>query len=263
MTKKISTKKTETAADNSVLDNRLRLLRLPAMLTQYAKTAQRCAQENASYETYLSELTALELDNRDQNAQSRRIKLAKLPAPKELADFQFTHVPKLNKAKVLELARSEFIHSKTNIVMVGPPGVGKTHLAISLLASACRAGHHGRFFTAAEIVNTYHEAREARSVTRLESSLKRLNVIVIDELGYLPMDRMGAEHLFGFFSLCYEQVSVIVTTNLPFAQWPQTFAGDERLTGALLDRLTHRIEVLSIDGESYRLQNSLRSKTSS
>lgn len=146
--------------------------------------------------------------------------------------------------------------------MVGPPGVGKTHLSISLLASACRAGHQGRFFTAAEIVNTYREAREARTVTRLESSLKRLNVIVIDELGYLPMDRMAAEHLFGFFSLCYEQVSVIVTTNLPFAQWPQTFAGDERLTGALLDRLTHRIEVLSIDGNSYRLQKSLRSKTS-
>ena len=93
--------------------------------------------------------------------------------------------------------------------------------------------------------------------------MKRLDVIVIDELGYLPMDRMGAEHLFGFFSLCYEQVSVIVTTNLPFAQWPQTFASDERLTGALLDRLTHRIKVLSIDGDSYRLQNSLRSKSSS
>lgn len=98
-------------------------------------------------------------------------------------------------------------------------------------------------------------------MTRLESSLKRLNLIVIDELEYLPMDRMAAEHLFGFFSLCYEQVSVIVTTNLPFAQWPQTFAGDERLTGALLDRQTHRIEVLSIDGDSYRLQKSLRSKT--
>jgi DNA replication protein DnaC len=100
------------------------------MLTQYAKPAQRCVQENASYETYLSELTGLELDNRDQNAQSRRLKSARLPAFKELADFQFTHVPKLNKAKVLELARSEFVHSNTNIVLAGPPGVGKTHLTV-------------------------------------------------------------------------------------------------------------------------------------
>ena len=231
------------------------------MLTQYNKTAHRCVQQNATYEAYLSELTGQELDSRDGKAQERRIKSAKLPSMKELADFEFTHVPKLNKAKVLELARCEFIHSKTNVVMVGPPGVGKSHLSISLLLSACRAGHQARFFTAAEIVNTYREAREDRTVTRLESSLRRLNLIVIDELGYLPMDRMGAEHLFGFFSLCYEQVSVIVTTNLPFAQWAPTFGGDERLTGALLDRLTHRLEVLSIEGDSYRLKTSLRSKT--
>lgn len=232
------------------------------MLEQYSKTAQRCVSENASYEIFLSELTGLELEHRDHNAQSRRLKAAKLPALKELADFKFTHVPKLNKAKVLELARCEFVHSKTNVVMVGPPGVGKTHLSISLLANACRLGLQGRFFTAAEIVNTYREAREQLAVTRLEASLKRLDLIVIDELGYLPMDRQSAEQLFGFFSLCYEQVSVIVTTNLPFAQWPQTFAGDERLTGALLDRLTHRIEVLSIDGDSYRLQKSQGSRAS-
>jgi DNA replication protein DnaC len=242
------------------LDNYLRELRLPTMLSEYHKVAQRCAQENAGYETFLSDLTRLELDRRDHNAQVRRIQAAKFPSMKELADFQFTHIPKLNKAKVVELAGSEFIRSKTNLVMIGPPGVGKTHLAISLALNACRNGYQAQFFTAAEIVNTYREARDDRTVTRLQASLKRMNLIVIDELGYIPMDRIAAEHLFGFFSLCYEQVSLIITTNLPFAQWSPTFAGDDRLTGALLDRLTHRIEVLAIDGDSYRLQQSLKAK---
>jgi len=262
MKTKSTTSKSSPTADCSLLESRLRELRLPVMLAEYAKVSQRCAHDNATYETFLTDLMGLEIDRRDHNSKARRIQAAKLPAMKELADFQFTHVPKLNKAKVLELARGDFLRSKTNLVMIGPPGVGKTHLAISLALSACRGGSHARFFTAAEIVNTYREAREQKVITRLESSLKRLNLIVIDELGYLPMDRMAAEHLFGFFSLCYEQVSLIVTTNLPFAQWPQTFAGDDRLTGALLDRLTHRIEVLVIDGESYRLQQSLKAKTS-
>ena len=112
-----------------------------------------------------------------------------------------------------------------------------------------------------EGVTTYREAREDRLVRRFESSLRKLDVIVIDELGYLPIDQAGAESLFGFFSLCYEQVSVIVTTNLPFAQWPETFAGDDRMTGALLDRLTHRVEILSIEGDSYRLKQSRKSKS--
>jgi len=208
----------------------------------------------------LEDLTGLETASRDSKAVQRRIQAAKLPVIKEMADFKFTAIPKLNKAKVIELTRSEYIASRTNIVMVGPPGVGKSHIAIGLSLCACRIGYNVRFFTAAEIVNTYREAREAKTVMRLEASLKRLDMIVIDELGYLPVDRIGAENLFSFFSLCYEQVSLIVTTNLPFAQWPATFSGDERLTGALLDRLTHRIEVLSIDGNSYRLQQSLKTK---
>lgn len=247
--------------DTGLLDSHLRALRLPTVLAEYANVAQRCSQANTPYASYLEDLTRLELARRDSNAQLRRIQSAKLPVAKELVDFKFAAIPGLNKAKVVELSGCEYIASRTNVVMVGPPGVGKTHIAIALTLCACRAGYNARFFTAAEIVNTYREAREAKTIMRLEASLKRYDLILIDELGYLPIDRIGAEHLFGFFSLCYEQVSLVVTTNLPFTQWPQTFAGDERLTGALLDRLTHRIEVLSISGDSYRLQQSRNEKS--
>jgi len=143
-------------------------------------------------------------------------------------------------------------------VLNGAPGVGKTHLAVAIGREACRRGHKVRFFTASGLVNTYIEAREERQVLRLEKQICRNDLIVIDELGYIPLDRAGAEHLFGFFSQCYEQTSLIVTTNLPFADWPQIFAEDERLAGALLDRLTHHVHILDITGDSYRLKASLK-----
>ena len=233
------------------------------MLSEYPRIAKQCSSANATYEHYLEEMANVEIQKRDSNAIARRINAAKVPSMKELSDLDFASVPSLNKAKVLELAKCSYIVSHTNVVVMGPPGVGKTHVAISLTLNACRHGYNARFFTAAEIVNTYREARETKTIMRLEASLRRMQLIVIDELGYLPIDRSGAESLFGFFSRCYEQTSVIVTTNLPFAQWPSTFAGEERMTGALLDRLTHRLEALTISDkeESYRVKQSRKSNS--
>lgn len=240
-----------------LLADYLRKLRLPTIRKEYMTIARQCAENDLPYEEFLERLLGQELLVRDTKATERRLKQSEFPAPKELADFKFSAVPHLNKQKILELSRCEFIPRRANIVMLGPPGVGKTHLTISIGREACRRGYRVKFFTAAGLVNTYLEAREERQVQRLESNIRRCDLIVVDELGYIPLDKIGAEHLFGFFSQCYEQVSLIVTTNLPFADWPQTFAGDERLTGALLDRLTHRVHIVDIQGESYRLNTSL------
>jgi DNA replication protein DnaC len=139
------------------------------------------------------------------------------------------------------------------------PGVGKTHLAIGLGREACRRGHRVRFFTATQLATIYAEAREERTVQKLERTIDRRDLIVIDELGYVPLGQNASENLFGFFSRCYERTTLIVTTNLPFSEWPQIF-GDERLTGAILDRLTHRVHVFEMDGESYRLKGGRASK---
>jgi DNA replication protein DnaC len=179
---------------------------------------------------------------------------------KDLADFDFKVVPTLSQKKVLDLARCEFLSQKANVVLLGAPGLGKSHLAIGLGREACRRGHRVKFFTAAALVNTYLEAREQRHVLRLEAQIGRCDLVVIDELGYIPFGKHGAEHLFGFFSQCYERTSLIVTTNLPFAEWPETFARDERMAGAIVDRLTHRVHILEIKGESYRLRASLKGK---
>ena len=241
-----------------LLTNYLKTLRLPTFLREYSAVARQCSEKDAPYESFLQQLAELEVQHRQAQGIERRIKQAAFPVVKELADFDFSTVPKLHKKRVLDLARCQFIEQRANVVLNGAPGVGKTHLAIALGREACRQGHKVRFFTASGLVNTYIEAREERQVLRLEKQISRNDLIIIDELGYIPLDRHGAEHLFGFFSQCYEQTSLVVTTNLPFAEWPQIFAGDERLAGALLDRLTHHVYILDITGDSYRLKASLK-----
>jgi DNA replication protein DnaC len=207
-----------------LLRNYLSTLRLPTIAKQYPEVARQCSEEDPPYDEFLERLVEREILVRGEKATARRIKQAGFPAPKELSDFEFAAVPRLNKQQILEFARCEFVPRKANLVFPGAPGVGKTRLSISIGREACRRGHRVKFFTAAGLVNTYLEAREERQVLRLEASMRRCDLIIVDELGYIPLDQIGAEHLCGFFSQCYEQVSLIVTTNLPSAgftlRWP-------------------------------------------
>ncbi len=240
-----------------LLDSHLKTLKLPTFIREYERTSRQCGEDNLPYEEFLLSLAGMEVAERERKAIGRRIKEAGFPAEKDFPEFDFGAVPKLNKKRVLDLAKCEFAEKRESIVCLGPAGVGKTHLAIALGREACRRGKRVKFFTATGLATAYAEAREERHVQRLESYIQRRHLIIVDELGYAPLGQGAAENLFGFFSLCYERTSVLVTTNLPFSEWPQVF-GDERLAGALIDRLTHRVHIVEIQGESYRLKDSLK-----
>jgi DNA replication protein DnaC len=243
-----------------LLKSYLKTLKLPTIQREYQAVARASAKANEPYESYLQRLAEMEVQHRQTQAIARRLKQANFPMVKELEGFDFKAVPQINKKQIIDLSMCGFIDKRSNVVFTGPPGVGKSHLTIALGREACRRGYKVRFFTAAELVNTYIEARQEKVILRLESQIKKCDLVIVDELGYVPFDRVGAEHLFGFFSQCYEQTSLIVTTNLPFADWPQVFADDERLAGALLDRLTHHVTVVEILAESWRLNQSLEKK---
>lgn len=201
----------------------------------------------------------MEVHHREANAERKRIAQARFPVLKGLDNFDFTAIPSLNKQVILELAQGRYIQAKENAVFAGPTGTGKTHCAIALGVAACRQGKRVRFATAAGLINELVEAQAQLRLSRLEAALLKLDLLILDEVGFVPFTKVGAELLFGVLTERYERGSVLVTTNLDFASWTEVF-GDPRLTGALLDRLTHRCHIVEFQGDSYRFKESLRRK---
>ncbi|MDH3981463.1 MAG: IS21-like element helper ATPase IstB [Kiritimatiellaceae bacterium] len=246
-----------TASSNVLLEHYLKTLKLPSILREHRKMASVCQAEGADYATYLLRLIEQEIHDREQRAAERRLKSARFPVVKTLDSFRFEAQPSINQPLVRELAHGEFIKERENVLLIGNSGTGKTHLATALAFAACQMGFKIRFFGVTGLVTQLLERREERQLERFFKQLDRLDLLVLDELGYVPFSKAGAELLFEVISRAYERTSLIVTTNLPFESWTEVM-GSQRLTGALLDRLTHRVHILEANGESFRLQDSVR-----
>ena len=242
-----------------LLEHYLKQLKLPAMLREYANLAEQCAKEGVDFQRFLLRLVEAEMLERDRKATERRIKAAKFTVVKSLETFDFLAIPSLNKKLVLELARGEWIGRRENVLALGNSGTGKTHIALALGLAACQRGLRVRFTTAAALVHELIEARDEKRLLRYQKHLLRQELLIVDELGVVPLSKAGAEMLFEVFSQRYERGSTLVTSNLPFAEWTEVL-GSERLTGALLDRLTHHVHILEMNGDSYRLKESRRKR---
>ena len=251
--------KSDNAGETMMLRQNLKQLRLPTIAAEHEKLAREAATQDQSYGQYLLQLTELEVAARSSNALRARIAQAQFPVIKELDGFDFTAVPSLNKRQVLELTQPAWLEAKENACFIGSAGTGKTHLATAIGLAVCRLGKRVRFHTAAQLVNQLEEAQKQYQLERLLTKLEKVDLLVIDELGYLSFSRAGAELLFQVIAERYERSSTLVTTNLPFGEWAQIFQG-ERMTAALLDRLTHRCHILEMNATSYRFKESTQRK---
>jgi DNA replication protein DnaC len=226
-----------------LLEHHLKELRLPTMLREYDKVARQCAVEQVDYQHYLLRITELELLDRERRATERRIRQAKFPVVKTMDSFDFLAIPSLNKTLVLELARCEFLARRENVLLLGNSGTGKSRIALALVS---------------ELI----EARDEKKLLRFQKQIASYELLIVDELGFVPLSKTGAELLFEMLSQRYERGSTMVTSNLPFQEWTEVL-GSERLTGALLDRLTHHVHILEMNGDSYRLKQSRRKQAPS
>jgi len=229
------------------------------MAAEWEKLAREAAACDEPYDAYLLRLTEVEVAARSANAVAARIRAAGFPVVKDFDTFDFTATPNLPKQKILELARGEWVEQHFNCCLIGGSGTGKTHLATSLGLALCRLGQRVKFVTAASLATQLEAAQQQHRLDRLLTALERFDLLMVDELGYLSFSRAGAELLFQVFADRYERRSLLVTSNLPFGEWGQVFQG-ERMTAALLDRLTHKCHIFEMNGESYRFRESMKTK---
>jgi DNA replication protein DnaC len=244
-------------APHVLLAHHLKALKLPTFLREHDRLARQCAAEGADHLRYLLRLAELELIEREGRMVERRIREAHFPTVKSLDSFDFLAIPSLNKALVLDLARGDYIGRRENVIALGNSGTGKTHVALGLGLAACQRGMSVGFTTAAALVHELLEARDEKRLLRLQKQLAGYKLLIIDELGYVPLSSAGAELLFEVISHRHERGSTIITSNLPLDEWGGVFGG-ARLTAALLDRLSHNVHILDLHGDSYRLKQAQR-----
>lgn len=253
----MSSTRKKTTADDDTLKQHLQYLKLASFLEQYESAAQKAARENWTHVHYLAELAGAEVNLRLDRSIQRRIKMARFPVLKTRDDFDWNWPKKINRMLAEDLFRLAFVEDKANVIFVGGVGLGKTHLSTALAYQACLKGYSVLYASAIDIVNTLTASQKAG---RLKADMKRYlkpAILFIDELGYLPVDKTGADLLFQVISQRYEQGSIILTTNKPFKKWPEIFYNDSTLTSAVLDRLLHHAEIVVIDGKSYRMKDQI------
>jgi len=237
------------------LPRQLQFLKLPFILEHFEELAQKAGAEQWSHVEYLARLIEGEAALRQDRARQRRIKQARFPVLKTLPQFDFTWPAKINRLQVQNLFRLKFIEDKANAILIGGVGLGKTHLAIALGWAACQAGPRVRFATAIDIINSLSAAQNAGRLVKELKQYTRPELLIIDELGYLPIDKRGADLLFQIISHRYERGSIVLTTNKVYKHWPSIFNNDSTLTSAILDRVLHHAETLVIEGKSYRMKD--------
>jgi DNA replication protein DnaC len=243
----------KAAADD--LRRQLQLLKLPFTLEHFETLAQKAGTQQWSHVEFLARLIEGEAALYQDRARQRRIKQARFPVLKTLQQFDFTWPTKINRLAVQNLFRLKFIEDKANAILIGGVGLGKTHAAIALGLAACEAGSRVRFATAIDIINSLLAAQKAGGLVKKLKEYIRPELLIIDELGYLPIDQRGADLLFQIISQRYERGSIVLTTNKAYKHWPSMFNNDSTLTSAILDRVLHHAETIVIEGKSYRMKD--------
>lgn len=244
-------------ASDAVITGYLKALRLGGLAEGYRQIIREAEENNLSYSDFLQACLEHEVAFKEQGRVKRLIAKAKFPVLKTIDTFDFSAQPDLPKHRILGLVDAGFVRARETVLFIGKPGTGKTHLAIALGVAACRAGYKTRFYTAANLANQLVEARANHALSRIEKLWRKLDLVVLDELGYVPFSREAAQLLFAMISARYELGSFIVTSNLDFSRWTEIF-GDEGMTAAMIDRLVHRGHIFTTTGDSYRFKESLR-----
>jgi DNA replication protein DnaC len=246
-----------TPSDQTRLETQLQRLQLRHFKSHYQTAADKAAEQQRSHVDYLAQLVEGETALRENRSIERRIRNARFPVLKTLEDFQWSWPRKINRPQIQNLFRLAFINTHTNVVLIGNVGLGKTHLSIALGHAACLNGHSVLFTTAIDIVNTLAAAQAAGRLKRELARYLKPALLIVDELGYLPIDKHGADLLFQIISQRYERAPMVITTNRVYKHWSQIFNNDSTLTSAILDRVLHHAETVIIEGKSFRMKDEI------